>query len=316
MTAGSRRSTAPRDSVNPSGRPTDGMTTTRAESFSDGVVAIAITLLVLQPGTGEGGGTLAHRLSHQSPLFLSYFISFMNIGTVWLNHRHEVVSRLSHLDRTFLILNLLLLMVVSLLPFPTRVVGQELAGGTHADQRTAALLYAGTFFAASIAFLVLWRWAAKGWRLIKPDVPEQLNRVRTLRFALAIPVFAIPCGLALLNPVAALALDGAIMASFLLSDATTDTLMMRMAGVSVEPRAQERSGGTVRGSGLMCDGASSRRQPAGSIVPDNLGTHPSDRRARCQRRTAPNCETRSRRCRTRAKEATLSALRPLSNVLC
>ena len=138
MTASSRRSTAPRDSVEPSGRPTDGMTTTPAESFSHGVLAIAITLLVLRLGTGEGGGTLAHRLSHQSPLFLSYFISFMSIGTVWLNH-HEVVSRLSHLDHTFLILNLLLLMVVSLLPFPTRVVGQELAGGTHADQRTAAL---------------------------------------------------------------------------------------------------------------------------------------------------------------------------------
>jgi hypothetical protein len=117
------------------------MTTTRAESFSDGVLAIAITLLVLQLGTGEGGGTLAHRLSQQRPQFLSYFISFMNTGTVWLNH-HKVVSRLSHLDHTFLILNLLLLMVVALLPFPTRVVGQELAGGTHTDQRTAALLHA------------------------------------------------------------------------------------------------------------------------------------------------------------------------------
>lgn len=229
MTAASQTSTSASD-VQQSRWLKDGLTTTRVEGFTDGVLAIAITLLVLQLGTGNGAGTLAHRLSQQWPLFLSYFISFMNIGTIWLNH-HKVASRLDHVDHTFLVLNLLLLMIVSLLPFPTRVVGQALADETHADQRTAALIYAGTFFAASIAFLALWRWAANDRRLIKPDVPDPLNRVRTLRFALAIPLFAVPCGLAFLNPIAALVTDAAIMASFLFSDATTDTLMMRIAGV-------------------------------------------------------------------------------------
>jgi uncharacterized membrane protein len=226
VTASSRISTPPRDAFKPS----DGLTTSRVEGFTDSVLAIAITLLVLQLGVDNGGGTLAHRLTQQWPLFLSYFISFMNIGTVWLNH-HKIASRLDHVDHTFLVLNLLLLMIVSLLPFPTRVVGQALAGETHADQRTAALVYAGTFFAASIAFFALWHWAANGRRLIKPEVPEQLNRVRTLRFVLAIPMFAIPCGLALWSPIAALVADAALMASFLMSDATTDTLMMRLAGV-------------------------------------------------------------------------------------
>lgn len=69
----------------------------------------------------------------------------------------------------------------------------------------------------------------QGRRLIAPGVPDQLNRVRTLRFALAIPLFATPCGLALLGPVAALVTDGLIMASFLLSDSTTDGLMMWLA---------------------------------------------------------------------------------------
>jgi uncharacterized membrane protein len=64
-------------------------------------------------GTGRGGGSLADRLSHQWPSFLSYFISFMNIGTVWLNH-HKVVSHLDRVDHTFVVLNLILLMVVSL----------------------------------------------------------------------------------------------------------------------------------------------------------------------------------------------------------
>lgn len=207
---------------------TNGLTTGRVEGFSDGVLAIAITLLVLQLGSGHAGGSLANRLSHEWPSFLSYFISFMNIGTVWLNH-HRVVSRLGRIDHPFLVLNLLLLMVVSVLPFPTRVVGEQLADGTDADQRTAALLYGGAFLVASIAFFVLWLSAAKGRRLIKPGASDQLNRIRTVRFALAIPLFAVPCGLALLNPVAALAADGVIMASFLVSDTTTDALMMRIA---------------------------------------------------------------------------------------
>lgn len=211
-------------------RETDGLTTGRVEGFSDGVLAIAITLLVLQLGSGEGEGSLAHRLGEEWPLFLSYFVSFLNIGTVWLNH-HKVVSRLKGVDHTFLVLNLLLLMVVSVLPFPTRVIGEELANGSGADQQTAALLYSGNFLLASIAFCALWQWAVSGRRLIKPGVPDQLNQVRSLRFAIAIPVFAIPCVLAFLSPVAALAADGVIMASFLLSDATTDGLMMRLAGV-------------------------------------------------------------------------------------
>jgi uncharacterized membrane protein len=219
-------------------RETDGLTTGRMEGFSDGVLAIAITLLVLQLGTGHPGTSLAHRLSHEWPSFLSYFVSFTNIGTVWLNH-HKVASRLSHIDHVFLVLNLLLLLIVSLLPFPTRVVGETLAGGTHADQRTAALLYSGTFFLASIAFFVLWLWAASDRRLIKPEATDQLNRIRTFRFALAIPVFAVPCALALLNPVATLIGDGVIMASFLLSDSTTDALMMRIARTGRAPIADQ-----------------------------------------------------------------------------
>jgi TMEM175 potassium channel family protein len=212
------------------GSEADDLTIGRVEGFSDAVLAIAATLLAVQLSTGHGGGSLADRLGDQWPSFLSYFISFLNIGTVWLNH-HKVMSRLDRVDHPFLVLNLLLLVVVSLLPFPTRIIGDELAGGTPPDQRTAALFYAGTFLAASIAFYALWLWAANRRRLIKPGVPDHLIRVRTLRFGLAIPLFAVPCGLAFLDPVAALAGDGVIMASFLLSDATADVVMMWLARV-------------------------------------------------------------------------------------
>jgi uncharacterized membrane protein len=160
VTTTSPTSSSPRDPVQRADRETDGLTTGRVEGFSDGVLAIAITLLVLQLSSDHARSSLADRLSREWPLFVSYLISFMNIGTVWLNH-HRVVSRLARIDHTFLVLNLLLLMVVAFLPFPTRVVGEQIAGGTDADQRTAALLYAGTFLAASITFLVLWLWAAR-----------------------------------------------------------------------------------------------------------------------------------------------------------
>jgi uncharacterized membrane protein len=208
----------------------DGLTTGRIESFTDSVLAIAITLLVLQLGTSEASGSLAHRLGGEWPLFLSYFISFVNVGTIWLNH-HKVISRIDRADHVFLVLNLALLLVVAFLPFPTRLIGEELSGASHADQRTAALMYSGTFLAASVAFYVLWHWAAQDGRLIKPGVPDQLNRVRTFRFVLALPLFAIPCVVAFFAPIAALAADGVIMASFLLSDARTDNVMMRLARV-------------------------------------------------------------------------------------
>jgi uncharacterized membrane protein len=203
------------------------------------VLAIAVTLLVLQLGSMEEDGSLLAQLGSEWPIFLSYLVSFLNIGTVWLNH-HKVVSRLDRVDHTFLVLNLLLLMVVAFLPFPTRVIGEELASGSPADQRTAALLYGGTFLLASIAFCALWLWAAKGRRLINPDVPDQLNRVRTLRFALAVPLFAIPPALAFWDPVATLVADGVIMASFLLlSDAATDGAVARLA--AAESRAIRRA---------------------------------------------------------------------------
>jgi len=99
-----------------------GLTTFRVEAFSDAVFAIAITLLVLQLGPGSGQGTLSHRLGEQWPLYIAYLLSFLNIGIVWLNH-HSIFSHLRGVDHGLVLLNLLLLLVVSVLPFPTNVLG-------------------------------------------------------------------------------------------------------------------------------------------------------------------------------------------------
>jgi uncharacterized membrane protein len=204
--------------LEPAGGPAaDGLTARRVELFSDAVMAIAITLLVLQLDTEHGDGTLADRLGRQWPLYVSYLLSFVNIGTVWLNH-HSIFSRLSGVDHGLVLLNLLLLLVISVLPFPTRVLGDALQGADFADQRTAALLYAGTFLFAATAFCGLWLWAARGRRLLSRGMRGHAVRLRTLRMVIAIPLFAIPCVVAVWHPIAAVAIDGAILASFLVSD--------------------------------------------------------------------------------------------------
>ena len=196
---------------------TDGLTTGRVEAFSDAVMAIAITLLVLQLEPGTGNGSLAHRLGEQWPLYVSYLLSFLNIGTIWLNH-HSIFSRLRAIDHGLVLLNLLLLLVVSTLPFPTTVLGDTLHAADFADQRTAALLYAGTFLLAATVFCALWLWAAGGRRLIQDEMSDRAIRLRTVRMVIAIPLFAIPCVVAIWHPIAAVVVDGAVIASFLVSD--------------------------------------------------------------------------------------------------
>jgi uncharacterized membrane protein len=195
----------------------DGLTAGRVEAFSDAVLAIAITLLVLPLADQGGSGTLAHRLGDQWPLYAAYLVSFVNIGTVWINH-HSIFNRLRRVDHGVVLLNLLLLLVVSVLPFPTKVLGETLQDAGPPDQRTAALLYTGTFLCAATVFCGLWLWASRGRRLLHDEMRGQAVRLRTARMVVAIPLFAIPCIVAVWEPIAAVMIDGAVIATFLLSD--------------------------------------------------------------------------------------------------
>ena len=97
------------------------MTTNRLEAFSDGVLAVAITLLVLDirvPDPGSGGHSLAHNLLHAWPNYAAYVTSFITIGIIWVNH-HAMIGRLREADHTILVLNLFLLLSIGLLPFAT-----------------------------------------------------------------------------------------------------------------------------------------------------------------------------------------------------
>ena len=135
--------------------------TARIEAFSDGVFAIAITLLILEiqvpPQTPHGG--LRAALAGLWPSYLAFLASFMTIGIMWLNH-HRLFTLISKKDDGLIAFNLLLLLGITWLPFPTALLAEHLEG-PHVDQQTAALAYAGSFFAIAIVFNVMWRYACR-----------------------------------------------------------------------------------------------------------------------------------------------------------
>src|SRR4051794_40035156 len=141
------------------------MTMGRIEAFSDGVFAIAITLLVLEihvPEDAENG--LGQALIDQWPAYASYVVSFFVIGIIWINH-HAVFDHLARADRPLLFLNLLLLLFVAVLPFPTNLIATYMQEG-GADERGAAGVYSGTMTGVGLAFGALWTYASRPRRLL------------------------------------------------------------------------------------------------------------------------------------------------------
>lgn len=144
-----------------------GRETGRVEAFSDGVFAIAVTLLILQipiPDTRTTGTTLLSDLVSQGWAYFAYVVSFLTILIMWINH-HILFRQIGRIDRAFLILNGLLLMVITFLDFPTALVARYFNGST-ADARTAMLVYAGTSIVMAVCFSLLWFYAARGGRLL------------------------------------------------------------------------------------------------------------------------------------------------------
>jgi uncharacterized membrane protein len=130
------------------------VSTSRLEAFSDGVIAVAITLLVLDIKVPNPADTahLGHALAHMWPTYAAYVTSFITIGIIWINH-HAMISRLRQADHVILTLNLLLLLTIGVLPFATSLMATYLRESQ--GQHLAAAVYAGTLLVMSIAFSVL-----------------------------------------------------------------------------------------------------------------------------------------------------------------
>jgi uncharacterized membrane protein len=164
--------------VNADGAPVRRLRTARMEAFSDGVFAIAITLLVLEITVPAGSeDDLLGAVGDQWPSYLAYAVSFSTIGAVWLAHA-AITEYLHHATAVLLRLNLLLLMVVSFLPFPTRLLAEHL--GDTDPARVAATVYGVTLLLAVLLLAVLWRYAV-GAGLVRPDAPdEEIHTLTTL----------------------------------------------------------------------------------------------------------------------------------------
>jgi uncharacterized membrane protein len=139
--------------------------TNRIEAFSDGVFAIAITLLILEikvPRDLAPSTTLAQALAHQWPSYLAFVTSFFTILIMWVNH-HRLFTHIGRCDDRLLFYNGLLLLGIAVLPFPTALVAEYLG---HAGQTTAASVYNGTLIVIAVCFNVLWRSASSNGRLL------------------------------------------------------------------------------------------------------------------------------------------------------
>jgi uncharacterized membrane protein len=168
--------------------------TARIEAFSDGVFAIAITLLILEIKVpSAGSGSLSLQLIRQWPSYFAFVISFAFIGIMWINH-HRLFTHIKRSNNVLLFLNLLLLLGVTAVPFPTAVLAQNLS---RSDQRTAAILYHGTYFAIAIFFNLLWGYASR--HLLGNDVDGAAAGKISAQYALGPLLYLICIALAWVN---------------------------------------------------------------------------------------------------------------------
>lgn len=188
--------------------------TDRVEAFSDGVFAIAITLLVIElhdPGAKHG---LWSGLVHDWPQFAAYLTSFFIIGIMWVNH-HSMFRQFVRSDRMLLFLNLLLLLWTALLPFPTSLVAGHLRDG-NIDASVAEAVYSANLTLAAIAFSLIWFYAVRHGRLIAEQLSPRAEWLSIARFSVGTFVYAGTIGISFASPGAALAVQFALAVYYLL----------------------------------------------------------------------------------------------------
>jgi uncharacterized membrane protein len=180
--------------------------TGRVEAFSDGVMAIAITLLVLDlklPGPVAEGGLL-DALLNRWPTYVAYVAAFLTIGIIWLNHR-TLVDRIARFDARLHWLNLMLLFGVATLPFPTSLVAEYLQhGGNDAKVATAFYGLCATLMAVPWGFI--WRHLADRPDLLEPGYDSAYARAEWKRGTIGLPVYAAAALVAFAWPVLSLLL--------------------------------------------------------------------------------------------------------------
>jgi uncharacterized membrane protein len=182
-------------------RPVTGLSTTRLEALSDGVFAVAITLLVLTLPVPQlaSASELVPRLGALWPKLLSYALSFVIVGIYWVAH-HNTFHYIKRSDRTLLWLNILLLMCIVFLPFPTALLGQ------YPEERVSIIIYAGTLVITGLVLQSLWWYATSGYRLVDRNIDPRLVQRATRRNLTAPLIYLLAIGISLFSVPASLVL--------------------------------------------------------------------------------------------------------------
>ena len=176
----------------------------RLETFADGVFAIAATLLILNVDTrvGEEVAGLGERLLKIWPSYVGYVVSFVTIGIMWVQH-HRLFTLIRRSNSTFAMINVLFLMFIAFVPFPTAVLAQRI--GTGVDAVEATFLYGATMIGIATLFNAIWRYAsARGGHLLVTEISAD-RRAEARGYRWGVPVYALITLFALVNPLLSLA---------------------------------------------------------------------------------------------------------------
>jgi uncharacterized membrane protein len=182
------------------------METGRLETFADGVFAIAITLLVLGIGVPKPDEPLGPALVAQLPTFFAYVVSFLTIGIMWVNH-HQLFTLIGRSNTTFAFINVVFLMFVAFMPYPTLVLAARLSNPAGGGTVLATVLYGANMTAIAVMFNVIWLYAsARDGQLLRPDIDEEIRRVGARGYQYAPLGYLVVTLIALLSPLVSLGL--------------------------------------------------------------------------------------------------------------
>jgi uncharacterized membrane protein len=223
----------------------------RLEALSDGVIAVAITLLVFNLAVPvPGHGSLAGQLASHWPAFAAYVVSFLRIGIAWVNH-HGMFRSFARVDRVILFLNLLLLFFIVTIPFATATLASYLSRGGP-DAALAAAIYQGVFLGMTLSLSGLLWWSIRRGNL-KPPLAGARARLALIRFARGNALYAVGIGIAFLSAPASL-LVSAVAAVYYMFERTPVQVPAQDPGSPQGSASHEAPGGLLAPAAAISQG--------------------------------------------------------------
>src|SRR2546423_1036697 len=176
----------------------DDRDTGRIEAFSDGVIAVAITLLILDVHVPNVKTGLLQALLNQWPTYLGYVTSFLVITIFWANH-HNMFRHIQQVDYALLLINALFLMCIAFIPFVTSLLTKYITSTSPTEQHTAAIVYGETLLLNGILPSTIWWYAVWKRRLVRRDLDAQAVQRLTRGYLFGLPFYALAIVLSLIN---------------------------------------------------------------------------------------------------------------------